>query len=177
MTADRKAPIRTFLDPRVEIYAPTGSFPFYRILGYRKDGKRAINTSGGRTIRAAKAKAQKVSRQLKLTAEPAAAAGNTARVHAAMTRLRRHVAEDADANDADDWLHLATVSTFDRLSIHARIGLGATELRDHLGQRVIEPFRQGVWSRDRRPTRHRYRYRSVTRQRLRATPRRRPHHH
>jgi len=48
--------------------------------------------------------------------EAAAATGNTARVHAAMTRLRRHVAEDADASDADDWLHPETVATFERVA-------------------------------------------------------------
>ena len=47
--------------------------------------------------------------------EAAAATGNTARVHAAMTRLRRQVAEDADANDADDWLHPETLSLFNTL--------------------------------------------------------------
>ena len=48
--------------------------------------------------------------------EAAAATGNTARVHAAMTRLRRQVAEDADANDANDWLDPQTLTTFKRLA-------------------------------------------------------------
>jgi two-component SAPR family response regulator len=52
--------------------------------------------------------------------EAAAATGNTARVHAAMSRLRRQVAEDADANDADDWIHPETVATFDRLRASTR---------------------------------------------------------
>jgi len=47
--------------------------------------------------------------------EAAAATGNTARVHAAMTRLRRQVSEDADANDADDWLNWNTVQFYERL--------------------------------------------------------------
>lgn len=46
----------------------------------------------------------------------AAATGNTARVHAMMTRLRRQVAEDGDANDADDWLHPETVELFESLT-------------------------------------------------------------
>ena len=48
--------------------------------------------------------------------EAAAATGNTARVHAAMTRLRQQVAEDGDANDADDWLHPETVRVFGALA-------------------------------------------------------------
>ncbi len=55
--------------------------------------------------------------------EAAAATGNTARVHAAMTRLRRQVAEDGDANDADDWLHPETVAMFEELTTDA---VGAT---------------------------------------------------
>ena len=58
MSRPRNAPIRTFLDPRVEVYAPTESFPFYRVVGYSRDDKRVINTSGGSTIRKAKAKAE-----------------------------------------------------------------------------------------------------------------------
>lgn len=65
MSGGRNAPIRTFVDPRVEVYAPTSSFPRYRIVGYDRDGKRQINTSGGSTLRTAKAKAADVSRQLK----------------------------------------------------------------------------------------------------------------
>lgn len=53
--------------------------------------------------------------------EAAAATGNTSRVHAAMNRLRRAVAEDADANDADDWLHPDTLAMFASLArVHAR---------------------------------------------------------
>lgn len=48
--------------------------------------------------------------------EAAAATGNTARVHAAMTRLRRAVAENGDANDADDWLHPDTIRCFEALA-------------------------------------------------------------
>lgn len=52
--------------------------------------------------------------------EAAAATGNTARAHAAMTRLRRNVAEDVDANDADDWLHPETLALFESLTrVHA----------------------------------------------------------
>lgn len=56
--------------------------------------------------------------------EAAAATGNTARAHAAMTRLRRNVAEDADANDADDWLHAETLATYSRLGENGRPGSG-----------------------------------------------------
>lgn len=47
--------------------------------------------------------------------EAAAATGNTSRVHAAMNRLRRAVSGEADANDADDWLHPETLNCFRRL--------------------------------------------------------------
>lgn len=36
--------------------------------------------------------------------EAASATGSAPRVHALMTRLRRQLAENGDANDADDWL-------------------------------------------------------------------------
>jgi nucleoid-associated protein YgaU/DNA-binding SARP family transcriptional activator len=52
--------------------------------------------------------------------EAAAATGNTSRVYAAMTRLRKQVAEDSGANDADDWLAPQTVETFRRL-----VGVGS----------------------------------------------------
>lgn len=52
--------------------------------------------------------------------EAAVATGNTARAHAAMTRLRRHVAEVGEANDADDWLHPKTIEAFQRLSMAGR---------------------------------------------------------
>ena len=48
--------------------------------------------------------------------EAAADSGDTSRIHAAMTRLRRQIAEDADANDADDWLHPATIEVFHRVT-------------------------------------------------------------
>lgn len=48
--------------------------------------------------------------------EIAAASGNGGRVHDLMTRLRRQVAEDGDANDADDYLHPETLATFERLT-------------------------------------------------------------
>jgi two-component SAPR family response regulator len=48
--------------------------------------------------------------------EAAAATGNTSRVHAAMSRLRRQVADANDANDADDWLHPETLAMFERLT-------------------------------------------------------------
>lgn len=47
--------------------------------------------------------------------EIAAASGNGGRVHDLMTRLRREVAEDGDANDADDYLHPDTVGTYELL--------------------------------------------------------------
>lgn len=48
--------------------------------------------------------------------EITAASGNARRVHDLMTRLRRQLAEDGDANDADDYLHPETLATFERLS-------------------------------------------------------------
>lgn len=56
--------------------------------------------------------------------EAAAATGNTARVHAAMNRLRRAVSEDADANDADDWLHPETLQLYERLGKPAGMPMG-----------------------------------------------------
>lgn len=56
--------------------------------------------------------------------EAAAATGNTARVHAAMNRLRRAVADDADANDADEWLHPETLQLYERLSKPAGMPIG-----------------------------------------------------
>ena len=70
MSRQRNAPIRTFVDPRVEVYAPTESFAYYRVVGYHQDGKRAVNTSGGSTLRKAKAKAAEVARQLRRQATP-----------------------------------------------------------------------------------------------------------
>ena len=70
MSRPRNAPIRTFLDPRVEVYAPTESFPFYRVVGYDRDDERVINTSGGSTIRKAKTKAASVARELRRRATP-----------------------------------------------------------------------------------------------------------
>lgn len=46
----------------------------------------------------------------------AAATGNTARAHSVMTRLRRQIAEDGDANDADDWLHPETLELYESLT-------------------------------------------------------------
>lgn len=70
MSRPRNAPIRTFLDPRVEIYAPTESFPYYRVVGYGRDDTRVINTSGGTTIRSAKAKAAQVVAHLRRRTGP-----------------------------------------------------------------------------------------------------------
>lgn len=64
MSRPSTAPVYSYLDPRVEVYAPTGSFPYYRIVGYDRYDNRAVNTSGGTTLRKAKRKAAEVSRQL-----------------------------------------------------------------------------------------------------------------
>lgn len=65
MSRSRSTPVCTFLDPRVEVYAPTESFSYYRVAGYDEDGRRAVLTSGGQTLRKAKTKAAEVARQLR----------------------------------------------------------------------------------------------------------------
>lgn len=64
MTRSRRSPVYSYLDPRVEVYAPTDSFPYYRIAGYDRHDNRVVETSGGSTLRKAKRKAAEVSRQI-----------------------------------------------------------------------------------------------------------------
>lgn len=61
----RNSPVRTFVDPRVEIYAPTGSRPYYRVVAYDSADKRVLNTSGGKTLKRALAKAAEVALRLR----------------------------------------------------------------------------------------------------------------
>lgn len=60
----RNSPVCSFLDPRVEVYAPTASFHYYRVVGYDRHDKRVVSTSGGTTLRKARAKAAEVSRRI-----------------------------------------------------------------------------------------------------------------
>lgn len=63
--------------------------------------------------------------------KPPPQTGNTARIHAAMSRLRRAVSEDADANDADDWLHPETVRLFDELTERGTVRMGRNACGGH----------------------------------------------
>ncbi len=56
----RRGPIKSYADPRIEIYEPTDSNPYYLIVGYNARGRRVVNTTGGRTLRSAQNKAAKV---------------------------------------------------------------------------------------------------------------------
>ncbi len=41
-------PIKSYIDPRIEIYAPTDGKPYYRIRGYDAYDNRVVDTTGGR---------------------------------------------------------------------------------------------------------------------------------
>lgn len=59
------APVRRYADPRVEIFGPTDSSPYFRVRGYDDSGRRVTDTTAGRTLRAAEQKAGDVTRQLR----------------------------------------------------------------------------------------------------------------
>jgi integrase len=62
---DRNAPVKNYTDPRIDIYAPTGDSPYYRIYGYDGLERRVVDTTGGRTMRSAQDKARKVALRLR----------------------------------------------------------------------------------------------------------------
>lgn len=62
---DANGPVRIYVDPRVEVQAPTGSSPYYRVRGY-DDGERIVDTTGGRTLASAQAKPDTATRQVQL---------------------------------------------------------------------------------------------------------------
>ncbi len=62
---ERVRPVASYLDPRIEIYAPTETYPYYRIVGYDDRDRRIFNTTGGRSLRTAKATAAEVARRLR----------------------------------------------------------------------------------------------------------------
>ena len=59
------APIKSYVDPRVDIFAPTASSDYFRIRGYDDAGRRVVDTTAGRTQRAAEKKAAEVTRQIR----------------------------------------------------------------------------------------------------------------
>jgi integrase len=61
----RSGPVKSYADPRIEIYAPTESSPYYRVYGYDAKGRRVVDTTGGRTMRSAQNKARKVAQRLR----------------------------------------------------------------------------------------------------------------
>ncbi len=61
----RRGPVKSYTDPRLEIYEPTDSNPYYLVVGYDARGRRVVNTTGGRTLRAAQNKAAKVAKSLR----------------------------------------------------------------------------------------------------------------
>jgi integrase len=65
VAGERTSPVKSYADPRIEIYAPTGSSPYYRIYGYDSLGRRVVDTTGGRTMRSAQDKARKVAQRLR----------------------------------------------------------------------------------------------------------------
>jgi len=65
----RGRPIKSWLDPHIELYAPTRTFPYYRVVGYHPiTGLRVVNTSGGSTRRSADEKVRQVAEQLRAMA-------------------------------------------------------------------------------------------------------------
>ncbi len=65
MGGERNAPVKSYADPRIEIYAPTASSPYYRVYGYDSQGRRVVDTTGGRTMRSAQDKARWVAQRLR----------------------------------------------------------------------------------------------------------------
>lgn len=63
--AERERPVKSYADPRIEIYAPTGSFRYFRVVAYDDRGRRVVNTSGGATLRSATNKAAAVAKRLR----------------------------------------------------------------------------------------------------------------
>lgn len=58
-------PVRSYTDPRVDIFAPTATSPYYRIRGYDEGGRRVVDTTAGRSLRAAEARAADITRTLR----------------------------------------------------------------------------------------------------------------
>lgn len=65
MTPPKASPVCTFMDPRVEVYAPTDGYPYYRIAAYDATDRRVVQTSGGATLRKAKAKAARIAQEMR----------------------------------------------------------------------------------------------------------------
>lgn len=65
----RASPIKSWMDPHIELYAPTRTFSYYRVVGYHPvTGLRVVNTSGGSTRRSADEKVRQVAEQLRAMA-------------------------------------------------------------------------------------------------------------
>lgn len=65
----RGRPVKSWMDPHIELYAPTGTFSYYRVVGYHPaTGMRVVNTSGGATRRSADEKVRQVAEQLRAMA-------------------------------------------------------------------------------------------------------------
>lgn len=58
-------PIKSYTDPRLDIFGPTASSDYYRIRGYDDAGRRVVDTTAGRSLRVAEQKAAHVTRQLR----------------------------------------------------------------------------------------------------------------
>lgn len=65
MTGAQQRPVKSFADPRVEVYEPTEGFPYFKIRGYNDEGERVIDTTGGRSMTSAMRKAAQITRQLR----------------------------------------------------------------------------------------------------------------
>jgi len=59
------APVRSYTDPRVDIFTPTDSSPYFRIRGYDEAGRRVVDTTAGRSLRAAEKKAAEITRRMR----------------------------------------------------------------------------------------------------------------
>jgi integrase len=89
--ADRRdnnaaGPVKSYADPRIEIYAPTDTFPYYRVVGYDRRHRRVVNTSGGRTLISAKAKASRIAKNLRRSARASTLDPSRVLVHSEVER-------------------------------------------------------------------------------------------
>lgn len=62
---DSSEPVKSYVDPRIEIYAPTDGKPYFRVRGYDRYDNRVVDTTAGRSLKAAQAKASRIAQKLR----------------------------------------------------------------------------------------------------------------
>lgn len=146
MTAKQNdGPVKSYIDPRIDIYAPTDAFPYYRVRGFDEQGRRVVDTSGGRTLRAAKAKAADVATGLRRSARGRSRDPRRILVHAEVEKWldpRNHRTREGQPWSAR---HTENVRREWRLRIEPHIPKRATvqELDDkHLWTRILNDAQQ-----------------------------------